>query len=156
MRGPYDTYEDFVSAMYDSITFRAAENVRGEGYTKQSLEGLLDFKPVLLQSTNSRPVLTHYDLNFPNIMVKPIMNTEWDKTIDFEVTIIDWATLAWLPAYIEPSGFQYHPLGGIPYPSEENRDVEKQKRLMRIIWPDWSSYAAEIELWDRVGYPPHA
>jgi hypothetical protein len=84
------------------------------------------------------------------------MDTIRDKTIDFEVTIIDWATMAWLPAYIEPSGFQYCPLGGIPYSLDEDQDEEKQKRLMRIIWPDWSSYAAEIELWGRVGFLPHA
>jgi hypothetical protein len=155
MRGPYNTHKDFVSALYDNVTFRKAERVRDGSYTKEVLECLSDFKPVLLQSKNSRPVLTHYDLKFQNILVRPIMDTKGDKTIDFEVTIIDWATMAWLPAYIEPSGFQHYPLGGIPYPSEENRDVEKQKRLMRIIWPDWSSYAAEIELWDRVGFLPH-
>jgi hypothetical protein len=100
-------------------------------------------------------MLTHHDLKFQNILVRPIMDTEGDKTIDFEVTIIDWSTMAWLPAYIEPSGFQHCPLGGIPYPSDEDEDEEKQKRLMRIIWPDWSSYAAEIELWDKVGFLPH-
>jgi hypothetical protein len=58
MRGPYDTHKDFVSAMYDNVTLREAECVQDGSYTKEALEWLSEFKPVLLQSKNSRPVRT--------------------------------------------------------------------------------------------------
>jgi hypothetical protein len=85
MYGPYDTYEDLVLAMYRSFELQLADSCTGTEYHPHFLEALPEFKPALLRSTNRRPVLTHTDPFFRNIIARPVED-EGNKITDWEVT----------------------------------------------------------------------
>jgi hypothetical protein len=139
MYGPYNTYEDLDSAMYCALEARTADSISGPEFHPVHAEMLLEFKPAVRRSTHQRPVLTHRDFCLQNTIARPVRDKA-NRIIDWEIAIIDWATLAWLPAFIEPAGAEWY------LPGKEDEDWE---RLMCTIFPDWNSYKEEREFWCR-------
>ncbi|KAF2814554.1 kinase-like protein [Mytilinidion resinicola] len=99
MCGPYDTYEDFISAMFTAATGCAAVcEPTSPDFTPVQRLGLTNFKHTLTECAGHEPTLTHLDLKLENIMVRPVQGV---NGIDYEVTLIDWESLGWMPAWME-------------------------------------------------------
>jgi hypothetical protein len=95
MGGPYNTLDDLFSAMYAAAEFRAAVCTQASEIDKLDQSYLQDFKKTFVDVQDNQPVLTHLDLKFENIMVQRLGHDDW------KVTIIDWDTLGWLPAFMQ-------------------------------------------------------
>jgi hypothetical protein len=98
MNGPYATYEDFVSAVYDSGEFTGAMNSFGPEYSEGQEECLAVIKPKFATCKGRQPTLTHLDPAGKNILVRQV-NDDW------EATFIDWADCGWYPAYMQRVAF---------------------------------------------------
>ncbi|KAF2802891.1 uncharacterized protein BDZ99DRAFT_548128 [Mytilinidion resinicola] len=100
--GPYDSYEDLVSAMYASAELRAADSVtiNVADHHPHTLGLLSKFKPLLARATGYKPTLTHMDAGPVNYLVRSIKGVG-GKVVDWEVVIIDWDSLVWLPAFVQ-------------------------------------------------------
>lgn len=94
--GPYESYEELVDAMVDSARFHAATGHLSDEFNNRTKLALANLKPSLRAVTEEDkiPTLTHLDLRFENIIVQ-------QKGEDYDVTIIDWKFLGWLPAWVE-------------------------------------------------------
>ena len=126
MKGPYNTYEDCISAMYNAAELRAADTDMGPELEPYAQLYLSQFKRTLSESGGHEPKLTHLDPKFDNIMVQPIEGAEGDVR-DWEVVLIDWADCGWLPAWMQAVSFN-HRIGLF----DEHGDVDFQARTKFI------------------------
>lgn len=102
MCGPYYTYEDLISAMYDTAELRMADTNHAPEYHRIHLELLSVFKSTFVKTEGHRPVLTHLDPKWENIIVRPIKEDgDGGEIKDWDVVLIDWDTLIWLPAFMQ-------------------------------------------------------
>ncbi|KAL1603462.1 hypothetical protein SLS60_005049 [Paraconiothyrium brasiliense] len=162
--GPYNTYEEYTSAIHSAFEINMAV---GSGpykkewwpsYTANSVE-LLSIFPGWLPH---EPKFTWPDPKLTNIIVRPIKDESGNE--DWEVFLIDWEGAGWHPAWVQalqfqkrcgamirdrsqaPSASGHHPL--LPYRSGEilaqmlkgfdpNPDWE---RLGKIRKHDWWFY----------------
>ncbi|KAF2794921.1 hypothetical protein K505DRAFT_360642 [Melanomma pulvis-pyrius CBS 109.77] len=94
--GPYESYEDLVNAMVDSARFHAATGLYSEEFDSGTKLILANLKPSLQAATEEDrlPTLTHLNLQFHNIIVQ-------QKGEDYDVIIMNWRHLGWLPAWVE-------------------------------------------------------
>ncbi|KAF2817430.1 uncharacterized protein BDZ99DRAFT_374125, partial [Mytilinidion resinicola] len=102
MQGPYNCYEDCVSAMYASAELRAATTAITPEFRHDAVEYLPEFKPTLMRTRGYKPTLTHLDPQFRNIITRSIKGAEGEIK-DWEVVLIDWDSLAWLPGFVHGS-----------------------------------------------------
>ncbi|KAF2817553.1 uncharacterized protein BDZ99DRAFT_513791 [Mytilinidion resinicola] len=101
MCGPYETYEECASAMYASAELRGVDSFGDfPDYLPHVKVVLPQIKEVLEKTRGSKPVLTHMDPKFTNILIRSIKGAEGKKE-DWEVVLIDWESLAWLPAWLQ-------------------------------------------------------
>lgn len=102
MCGPYNTYENCISAMYTAAKLQASVCHNGKDLTTEADSSLSNFKRTLTACMGHKPTLTHLDPSLQNIIVRPIQGTE-EHASDWEVTLIDWADFGWLPAWMQAS-----------------------------------------------------
>jgi hypothetical protein len=100
MCGPYNTYDDCISALYATADARAAVSTMTPDFSPDQLLALTNFKNTVMECAGYEPRLTHLDLKLENIMVRPVQG-ESGTVEDYEVVLIDWACLEWLPAWME-------------------------------------------------------
>jgi thiamine kinase-like enzyme len=100
-RGPFDTYEDFISALLESSKYRFAAETWCPEFLPHQIECLAELKRVLGASKNYKPVLTHFDMKFENIVAWPINKSANGECEDWKVTIIDWDHAGWAPLYMQ-------------------------------------------------------
>jgi hypothetical protein len=93
--GPYDTYDDFVSAMFAAAECTGAFMDSGDWHPVNE-SYLMSFKPTISAWAGHQPTLTHLDPGLYNTIVRKAQGTgEW------EVTLIDWAEFGWYPAWMQ-------------------------------------------------------
>lgn len=100
MNGPYDTYEDCISAMYTSAEHRVTIMDWGEEHIPEAELYLPKFKRTLSEWGSHEPTLTHLDLQLSNFIVQSGKKSG-ENADDWEVVIIDWAEAGWLPAWMQ-------------------------------------------------------
>jgi serine/threonine protein kinase len=126
MNGPYNSYEDCISAMYNAAELRAADSDMGPDLQPDAQLYLSQFKRNLSEWECHEPKLTHLDPKFDNIMVQPIKGAGGDIK-DWEVVLIDWADCGWLPAWMQAVSF--HQRIGL---FDENWNVDEQAKTTFI------------------------
>lgn len=89
-RGPYDTNDDFLSALLDSFEFHAATASFEPDYFPNKLKHYTEMKRVLGSSKECKPTLTHFDIEWMNIIVWPIEKIANCQGNDWRVAILDW------------------------------------------------------------------
>lgn len=94
--GPYESHEDFVHDVYNNCEVNCACQ-SGTDYDHSSKIFLEGFKRCMKNISGQEPRLTHTDLFLQNVIAQP----KKDDPEDFDVVIIDWATMAWLPTYVQ-------------------------------------------------------
>lgn len=100
-RGPYDTYEDFMSAMLESNKFMFATESLTPEFSSYEIGILAELKRILGPSKHNKPVLTHFDLKWSNIIAWPIKNSANGECDDWKVAILDWDHAGWAPLYMQ-------------------------------------------------------
>jgi hypothetical protein len=102
-RGPFDTYEDFVSAHVETIRYLFATQCISPSpdFFPREIEHLADLKRILGSSKHREPVLTHFDLKWPNIIAWPVNPSADGGCDDWKVAIIDWDYAGWAPLYMQ-------------------------------------------------------
>lgn len=98
--GPYATYEDCISAMYDSAELSIALNTNQSHLCSEDELLLAEFRRLTTESTGREPTLTHLDSTWANIVIQELPGPEGQES-DWEVTLIDWADMGWLPAWMQ-------------------------------------------------------
>lgn len=78
LNGPYNTYEDCLSAMYNAAELRAADMDMGPNLQLIAQLCLSQFKRTLSKWGCHEPKLTYLDPKFDNIMVQIIKGSEGD------------------------------------------------------------------------------
>lgn len=98
--GPYNTYEECISAMHRAAEVQVAMcNIVEDLYPHQETL-LLKFKPTLTTCNGHEPTLTHLDPSLRNIIVRRTQGSK-KHVANWEVTLIDWADMGWLPAWMQ-------------------------------------------------------
>ncbi|KAL9108096.1 MAG: hypothetical protein Q9227_007071 [Pyrenula ochraceoflavens] len=112
--GPYESYDDFEKAFYDhSLKIGLLLSAGNPTFAGAMELYLSTFHDSMEHATGTEPKLTHMDFHFSNIRFTP----KEDKPEDFDVTIIDWQDLCWMPAYIQAesvlssAGYDYYSFG---------------------------------------------
>lgn len=100
MDGPYDNYDDFISAMYANVELDFTIMTILPEFMSQESEFLSQFKPIFGGTKECKPVLTHMDPKLENIIARPFKG-DGGEIKDWEVTLIDWDTLAWFPVSMQ-------------------------------------------------------
>ncbi|KAF2004262.1 hypothetical protein P154DRAFT_572296 [Amniculicola lignicola CBS 123094] len=100
INGPYLSYQALVDAMYKAAE-AATALMLAQGWIKDVepyIAELKVFKSTLLRCPpkGQRPTFTHLDLKIENIVVKQV-----NQSTDYDVTIIDWGSAGWLPAWTD-------------------------------------------------------
>lgn len=101
VRGPYDTHDEFLTALREAMIHETALRSWEKHFFESDEERFANVKPVLGASKATEATLTHLDVKDHNILAKPIKNGTTGEIEDWEVTIIDWDTLTWMPAYLQ-------------------------------------------------------
>jgi hypothetical protein len=103
--GPYETYEEFTSAVIRSAEVSAmiSRVQKGEQLYEDQDTFLSEYKLALetCTPTDCEPVLTHVDPGLKNIIFRHTHN----HPPDWEVTLIDWAGAGWFPAWVQGVSF---------------------------------------------------
>ncbi|KAI9713580.1 MAG: hypothetical protein M1820_000962 [Bogoriella megaspora] len=98
--GPYDTYSEMATVIADAFEYRVTASNTDQEY-KPRVQLILDnLRASLTKCENVEPKFSHLDLQFENIILKPIDSDEDRKAQDHEVVLIDWTTAAWCPAWV--------------------------------------------------------
>ncbi|KAL9617365.1 MAG: hypothetical protein Q9160_007853 [Pyrenula sp. 1 TL-2023] len=98
--GPYHSHDAFLE---DLLRHGEAEAVWRYGdafpdiFTPYEKMSLAYGRQFMINAPGQEPKLTHVDLKFANIRVQSIPGSD----DDYNVVIIDWADLCWLPSYIQ-------------------------------------------------------
>ncbi|KAF1954647.1 hypothetical protein CC80DRAFT_567312 [Byssothecium circinans] len=125
--GPYDSYEDLVDAMYNSVELTVAKFNDTPDWHPLHEATLVEFKPALLAAQDRRPVLSHFDLKLGNVLARPLI--EDGKPKDWEVTIIDWDTMGWAPAFLQGAQVINRFLGWFRNHDDGRGEALRQKML---------------------------
>ncbi|KAF1360486.1 hypothetical protein EJ07DRAFT_154933 [Lizonia empirigonia] len=104
--GPYETYEEFTSAVNRSAEVYAMMSrlQKGEHLYEDQDTLLSEYKLALETSTDRKPVFTHVDPDLKNIIFRRLPGTH-DQPPDWEVTLIDWDGAGWFPAWVQGAAF---------------------------------------------------
>ncbi|KAH5197676.1 hypothetical protein HBI18_109490 [Parastagonospora nodorum] len=97
--GPFDTYEEFITALTTSARgIQAVGNILPEFHSSE-LNALSRMETTLRSCNGRQPVLTHMDPSVGNTIIRQIVGPEGKE--DWEVTLIDWSEAGWLPAWMQ-------------------------------------------------------
>lgn len=94
LRGPYNSYNDFLSAI-QAYTQKAAD--RGKDYEKDYLARRLP--DMFTSARGATSTFTHWDIAPRNVIATRVHGT--DGADDFVITLVDWAHAGWLPEWFE-------------------------------------------------------
>ena len=102
--GPYRSYNDLVSVMYDAAELIASVRHGSHGdtgfFTPAQETFLTNFKTTLKNFDSCEPKLTHVDPSMQNWIVRPLGGSMQDAS-DYEMTYIDWDRCGWYPAWVQ-------------------------------------------------------
>ncbi|KAF1915284.1 hypothetical protein BDU57DRAFT_451817 [Ampelomyces quisqualis] len=104
LQGPYDTYDEFFSAMFTAAELQLSMNDNLVGWHPRAESYLSKFKHVLSTCTGRQPTLTHLDPGLYNIIVNKVQG-EKGNTDHWEIILIDWAEFGWYPAWMQSVAF---------------------------------------------------
>ena len=107
-RGPYNTYEDLLSAMHAAAEIQGglrSDEDNPEEYTPEQKLHLSRFKSTFEKCGGGAPKLTHVDPAMQNWIVRPVDGT-MQSAQDYEVTFIDWGGFGWYPAWVQMASFE--------------------------------------------------
>jgi hypothetical protein len=107
-RGPFQTHDELLSAMYDAAELRTSFRCNAveickdncASYDAEQLQVLSQFKTVLGNCDGREPKFTHTDLFTQNIMVRPL-DGDFQSASKYEVIFIDWSGCGWFPAWMQ-------------------------------------------------------
>lgn len=103
--GPYNSYEQLSSHMYESaLLSHTIRKFEGTDWHASSLPVLESFQDFFKHPKGTQPVLTHLDAHFGNVIAQPIMQN--GEMVDMTVTLIDWEQMGWLPACFQPASLR--------------------------------------------------
>lgn len=99
-RGPYNTYNEFVSAILETIELQTALSALDEGAWDPPEAAFLSEARRFLATCprGHEPKLTHLDPAMRNILIRKVVQD--DGAEDWEVTFIDW--LRWMVSCVDP------------------------------------------------------
>ncbi|EAT82175.1 hypothetical protein HBH56_106870 [Parastagonospora nodorum] len=137
--GPYETYEDFISAMrrteqvQRAVGYKSAEWWHGDEERTAKLMGIFpDWEP-------NEPKFTWIDPKLTNMIAQKI--TREDGSEDWEVFLLDWEVCAWYPAWVQ--GTQIIGRSGVltrnptdPYKPTSYRKSEITSMMRKDFDPD--------------------
>ncbi|KAF2785817.1 hypothetical protein K505DRAFT_368773 [Melanomma pulvis-pyrius CBS 109.77] len=99
MPGPYNTYEDLVSAMFTTAELNAAISMSGEDFPERVPRILSTLKSNLMKwEEDHEPTLTHLYPCTNNFVVRSF---EEDGETNWEVVMDSWNQLCWLPPWAQ-------------------------------------------------------
>lgn len=139
-RGPYN--DDFLAALLEAFEFRFTVSHFEPEWLPRLIEHYAQLKRCLGASTEIKPVLTHFDLKWENIMVWRMERNTDEKANDWEVALLDWDHAGWAPAYMQKASL----LERIAVPQEirEREDFcgfgkdEYKAEAVVLAWDDQS------------------
>jgi hypothetical protein len=111
--GPYKTYEEYISAMYDSwerseavsnYTMQPASMSIQDGWQPAFDSLRMDLWTKIPDWNRHEPKFTWLDPKFENMIVQPIHKD--DGTEDWDVFLIDWECCGWFPAWLQAMTFR--------------------------------------------------
>lgn len=111
--GPYESYADFEKALYTHCVKNCIiQSGEGSRWRAAMRLYLSTYHDTMAHARDTEPKLTHMDLHLSNVRFAPKEN----DAEDFDVTIIDWADLSWMPAYLQAArvlctGYDGHAVG---------------------------------------------
>lgn len=111
--GPYYSHKDFICDVYTTCEYTCVAQNNREDYDDASKLYLESLKRCMDNASGKEPRLVHTDLCLQNVVAQP----KTEDPEDFDVVIIDWATMAWMPTYIQAANI----LCGCP--SDEDRPL---------------------------------
>lgn len=94
--GPYHSHEDFITAV-QSYCEESSISSYSTDFAPESKIFLESFLRDMENALGQESRLTHPDLKPQNVIVQPMQ----DDPEDCDVVLIDWAEMAWLPAYVQ-------------------------------------------------------
>lgn len=105
-RGPYNTYDEFVSAILKTIQLQTAlRRFDQESFNLSEAAFLSEARRFLATCPRGHePKLTHIDPALRNILIRKVIQK--DGAEDWEVTFIDWAEMGWYPAWMQSIAIQ--------------------------------------------------
>ncbi|KAF2444294.1 hypothetical protein P171DRAFT_494555 [Karstenula rhodostoma CBS 690.94] len=105
VRGPYKTYEEFISAIYLAHQVqRAIANISPEWHPKE-VERTAKFRSIFPDWNPHEPKLTWIDPKIDNMIARQIKGD--DGSEDWEVFLIDWECTGWYPAWVQGLQFDF-------------------------------------------------
>jgi hypothetical protein len=140
--GPYDSYEALVNEMYNAAEVIVARFDNTPDWHPLHEATLAEFKPALLAAQDRRPVLSHFDLKQGNVLARPLI--EDGKPKDWEVTIIDWDTVGWAPAFLQGAHVIRTFLGWF-YNHEDGRGEALRQKMLPIIDDQCHLWKVELD-----------
>jgi hypothetical protein len=137
MPGPYTSYPDLLSAIYAAIELQLASGSWLEDYSDTEIELFKQFQRILGGvRTGFKPVLTHVHPKWQNTILQPVKGDNGEIK-DWDVVLIDWNGLAWLPAYI-----QFGILGGYSVFLDDKHRKSFDETILDVLG---ESYPAEVQ-----------
>lgn len=121
LRGPYDSHEDFINAVYKTQEYT---NLMQYCDDFDSLAKLYfqSFPQIMSRAVGRKPVLNHLDFKMDQVMI--LENEDKDNP---DVVILDWSYMGWVPAYMDTAlslHTGYNEYYGHIYNWEMGKDVE--------------------------------
>lgn len=105
--GPYNSYEDLKDAMFKTVRLRAAVGNLGRNLPPSAELALANFKRSLNADIGDQtPTLTYLDLKFDNIVIEKIPVGKEGDAEEYNVTMVDWQCLGWLPPWVQASAIK--------------------------------------------------
>jgi aminoglycoside phosphotransferase (APT) family kinase protein len=155
MAGPYDTYEDFVAALSNSLHLvRALCSYLEEFHPLESL-ALSQFESTLLTFNACQPTFTHVDPALHNIIARQFTNSRGEE--DWEVTLIDWEYSGWFPAYFQAVTLWerlwtgWFPIAKGPWKPGETYPEQKDDLSREVTSTLEEDYTAQVEFFKLMG-----
>ncbi|KAF2786880.1 hypothetical protein K505DRAFT_258930 [Melanomma pulvis-pyrius CBS 109.77] len=97
LKGPFDSHEDFINAVYTSSQIMASS----QGVPEEDLQYICKlylhtFRQIMSRAAGKTPVLCHPDFHFDKVI---ILENPVDKD-DPDVAIVSWGMMGWVPEYM--------------------------------------------------------
>ncbi|OAL53655.1 hypothetical protein IQ07DRAFT_628868 [Pyrenochaeta sp. DS3sAY3a] len=140
-KGPFNTYNEFVSAILKTIEFQTAfRHFDKEFFDPDEVAFLPVARRFLATSSRGHePKLTHADPALWNMRIRKVIQK--DGAEDWEVTFIDWAEMGWYPAWMQSVMIQLKIYWRRAAP--ERKDVIRN--VLEGIGDDYSEYVEFFE-----------
>jgi hypothetical protein len=143
--GPFYSYTAWLEQAYRTfeLAFINYHNTRlphESGKTHPSTQLFAAcFKPCLDNVESGKPKLTHMDIKLENMIVVPSASNPSDKLEDYDLWLVDWETLAWMPSWAQTAAA----MSSLPISDTE----EKMMAEWRISYGIEPFYIAQASFW---------